>query len=78
MLLSSCASTGRKSAAAREPGVLLDETEYEKVYYTGSNLPVLVPKAGTARPLPTTSPISTMSPEAFREAMAPGRTPVRR
>jgi hypothetical protein len=78
LLVSSCASVRKTAAAGEDRKIVLTESEYETVYVTGSMLPVLVPKSATARPLPSMSPVSTMSPEAFQKAMQPGRTPVRR
>ena len=77
-LATSCTSVERKAAAAEGPRVLLDETQYEKIYVTGSNLPVLVPKSSTARPLPSISPVTSVSGDSFRDAVRPGRAPARR
>jgi hypothetical protein len=77
-LLTSCAST-KKDTPRMESARVLDKTQYEEVYVTGSNIPVLVPKGpNTVQRLPTISPVKTISGDAFRDAMRPGRTPVRR
>jgi hypothetical protein len=79
LLMASCASTSKDSARDTSSRRVLDPTQYEEVYVTGSNIPVLVPKgASTVQALPSISPVKTMSAEAFRDAMRPGRTPVRR
>jgi hypothetical protein len=78
LLLASCASTNRDTRS-QSPKVVLDKSQYEEVYVTGSNIPVLVPRGmTTAQALPPISPVKTMSAEAFRDATRPGRTPVRR
>jgi hypothetical protein len=78
LLVSSCASVRKTAAAGEERKIVLTESEYETVYVTGSMLPVLVPKSATARPLPSMSPVSTMSAEAYQKAMQPGRSTVNR
>lgn len=76
--LAACASlqqTGRE--VADEPKRILTAAEYERVYVTGSNLPVLVPRSPTVRPLVNASPVTTLDAAEFTELVRRAQTPRR-
>jgi hypothetical protein len=58
------------------PGaVVLSPQEYEYVYVTGSNLPVLRPKQASVQPISQIgSSVTTMSAEQFRDLVRRGQT----
>lgn len=68
----------RDFASVSGPDYVLTNSQYESVDVTGSRLPVLVPTAGSVKPLPPISPITVVSAEAFRTAMMSVRGPARR
>ncbi len=75
--LTGCASTPKTAAAKTatdDKKIVLDETEYEYVTPTGSNIPVRVPKTPIAHPLVTSSEVTTMSPEQFADIVRRGQT----
>ena len=74
LLCGACANHTKNTAAPQTPDhrQVLTEGEYEYVRVTGSNIPVRVPKSPTARPLPSASPVTEISPEAFRDTVQRG------
>lgn len=72
LLFTACASTPTAQIAG--PRVVLDESQYEYVTVTGSNIPVLVPKDRSISNLPgsTAGDVTYMSPEAFRNLVTRG------
>jgi hypothetical protein len=45
--------------------------EYEQVYFTGSHIPVLVPKDPNVRRVPTISPLVIMTPDEMQRSVGP-------
>jgi hypothetical protein len=75
LLLSSCVSKSASTVPLKTVAgerIVLHEGEYKEVYITGSNIPVLVSKSPSARPLPTASETITISPEEFAQLVRNG------
>lgn len=72
LLFTACSSTPTAQVAG--PRVVLDNTQYEYITVTGSNIPVLVPKDKSISNLPGSSAgdVTYMSPEAFRNLVTRG------
>jgi hypothetical protein len=74
-LLSSCVSrpaTTEPLKTVSGQRIVLREGQFKQVYLTGSNLPVMVSTLPGTRPLPTTSEMYTLSPQAFEELVRRG------
>ena len=74
-LLSSCLSrpaTTDPLQTASGQRIVLREGQFKQVYLTGSNLPVLVADLPGTRPLPTTSEMYTLSPQAWEDLVRRG------
>lgn len=73
-VVAGCSSTPRTTDASGlkiiEPKIVT--TEYQYVTPTGSNIPVRVPKRGSA--LASSTGIQQMDPEAFREIVTRGNS----
>ncbi len=77
LLFAGC--VGRTAAPATDtppPGaIVLSPQDYEYVYVTGSNLPVLRPRHSSVQPISQIgSPVTTMTPEQFRDLVRRGQT----
>lgn len=71
-LASGCAGPSA-STAAHSPATTV---EYKQVFLTGSHIPVRVPASATARALPTTSPLTILTPDEFSRSLGPGKVPI--
>lgn len=78
LLTTSCASLSRDATAAERPAYVLNQSQYETVFLTGSRLPVLMPTAGTVTPVPSISPITVISGDSYYAATRVVRGPTRR
>jgi hypothetical protein len=75
--MTGCASNPNGESAGSAPVAgkhILREGEYRQVNVTGSLIPVRVPTSPSARPLPQSSSVSTVSGEDFDRVVRRGQT----
>ncbi len=68
------AASAATSASPKRDKLILGDQQYKYVYVTGSNIPVRVPVDPTARPLPSSSEVTSMSSQQFGEVIRRGQT----